>query len=111
MAYKDLEKKKATQKAYNEANKDKIKAYNEAYYEASKEKRKAHYEANKDKIKAYNEANKDKIKAQKKAYYEANSAYYIEKARFREKLLNKLQRPIWYNSKLVNNIYFNLYTL
>ena len=105
MAYKDLEKKKATQKAYNEANKDKIKAYNEAYYEASKEKRKAHYEANKDKIKAYNEANKDKIKAQKKAYYEANSAYYIEKARFREKLLNKLQRPIWYNSKLVNNIY------
>ena len=105
MAYKDLEKKKATQKAYNEANKDKIKAYNEAYYEASKEKRKAHYEANKDKIKAYNEANKDKIKAQKKAYYEANSAYYIEKARFREKVLNKLQRPSWYNSKLVNKIY------
>ena len=105
MAYKDLEKKKATQKAYNEANKDKIKAYNEAYYEASKEKRKAHYEANKDKIKAYNEANKDKIKAQKKAYYEANSAYYIEKARFREKLLNKLQRPSLYNSKLVNKIY------
>ena len=105
MAYKDLEKKKATQKAYNEANKDKIKAYNEAYYEASKEKRKAHYEANKDKIKAYNEANKDKIKAQKKAYYEANSAYYIEKARFREKVLNKLQRHSWYNSKLVNKIY------
>ena len=43
MAYKDLEKKKATQKAYNEANKDKIKADNEAYYEASNEKRKAKY--------------------------------------------------------------------
>ena len=94
MAYKDLEKKKATQKAYNEANKDKIKAYNEAYYEASKEKRKAHYEAN-----------KDKIKAQKKVYYEANSAKYIERATFRKKLLNKLQRPSWYNSKLVNKIY------
>ena len=65
---------------------------------AYKEKKKAYN-------KVYREANKDKIKVQKKAHYEANSAKYIEKARFREKLLNKLQRPIWYNSKLVNNIY------
>ncbi len=31
--------------------------------------------------------------AKNKAYYKANSAYYIEKARFRQKLLKKLQRP------------------
>ena len=55
--------------------------------------------------KAYTEANKDKVKAQKKVYYEANSAKYIERATFRKKLLNKLQRPSWYNSKLVNKIY------
>ena len=55
--------------------------------------------------KAYYEANKDKVKAQKKVYYEANSAKYIERATFRKKLLNKLQRPSWYNSKLVNKIY------
>ena len=92
MAYRD--KEKARQKAYYEANKDKVKAQKKAYREA-----------NKDKIKAYREANKDKVKAQKKAYYEANSAKYIERATFRKKLLNKLQRPSWYNSKLVNKIY------
>ena len=92
MAYRD--KEKARQKAYYEANKDKVKAQKKAYREA-----------NKDKIKAYREANKDKVKAQKKVYYEANSAKYIERATFRKKLLNKLQRPSWYNSKLVNKIY------
>ena len=139
MAYKDLEKKKAYDKAYFKANKDKILAQNKAWYEANKNEKKAYYEANKDKIKArkkayfkankdkilaqqkeyyeaskdkilarskaYNEANKDKILAQQKEYYEANSAYYIEKAIFRQNLLNKLQRPSWYNSKLVNKIY------
>ena len=98
MAYKDLEKKKAYDKAYFKANKDKILAQNKAWYEASKDKILA-------RSKAYNEANKDKILAQQKEYYEANSAYYIEKAIFRQNLLNKLQRPSWYNSKLVNKIY------
>ena len=103
MAYRD--KEKARQKAYYEANKDKVKAKKKAYREANKDKIKAYREANKDKIKAYREANKDKVKAQKKVYYEANSAKYIERATFRKKLLNKLQRPSWYNSKLVNKIY------
>ena len=121
MAYKDLEKKKATQKAYYEANKERLNAQSKAHYEANKDKRnaqsKAWYEANKDKYnqvnkdrikarkKAWYEANKDKIKAHTKVYYEANKASHIERAIFRQKLLNKLQRPSWYNSKLVNNIY------
>ena len=93
-AYRDKEKRKAYLKAYCEANKDKISAKKKAYYEANKEKKKAYYEANKEKRKVYD-----------KAYYEANRAKYIERARFRANLLNKLQRPSWYNFKLVNKIY------
>ena len=60
------EKKRVRDKAYREANKDKISDYREAYREANKDKisenKKAYYEANKEKIskynKAYNEANK-----------------------------------------------------
>jgi F0F1-type ATP synthase membrane subunit b/b' len=78
MAYKDPEKLKAHNKAYQEANKERLKAcreankekhkaYNEAYREANKEKEKAYREANKEKHKAYREANKltkaDKITA------------------------------------------------
>jgi len=63
-------------KAYYEANKEKISAHNKAYYEANKEKRsasnKAYQEANKEKILAYKEANKEKILAYKKVYYAAN---------------------------------------
>ena len=106
MPFKDPEKKKAWNKVYSrsyyEANKDKKKAYSKAYREANKEKilaqAKAYYEANKDEILAKN-------KVYSRAYYEANSAKYIERATFRKKLLNELQRPSWYNSKLVNNIY------
>jgi hypothetical protein len=79
-AYREANKEKiaAYQKAYREANKEKIKAKKKAHYEANKEKiaayQKAYYEANKEKIAAYQkahyDANKEKIKAQKKAYYE-----------------------------------------
>ena len=70
----------AQQKAWYEANKDKIAAWQKAYREANKDKvaaqQKAYREANKDKIaawqKAYREANKDKVAAQQKAWYEAN---------------------------------------
>ena len=40
MAYKDLEKKKAYDKAYFKANKDKILAQNKAWYEANKNDKK-----------------------------------------------------------------------
>ena len=65
MAYKDPEKRKAYDKAYREANKDKIRAQRKFYREANADKEKARH-------KAYREANKDKIKAQGKAYREAN---------------------------------------
>jgi hypothetical protein len=55
MPYKDPEKEKAYNKAYYEANKDKIKAYGKAYYEA-----------NKDKIKTYDKARYAKRKEEAK---------------------------------------------
>ena len=74
MPFRDKEKRaayiKVYNKAYREANKDKIKAYFEAYYEANKDKSKAYYEANK-------EANKGKVAARMKAYYEANKEKYF----------------------------------
>ncbi len=57
------------QKAYYEANKEKIAAKKKVYREANKEKIAA-------KSKAYREANKEKIAAKNKVWYEANKAYY-----------------------------------
>ena len=70
----------AQQKAYYEANKDKIAAQQKAWHEANKDRvaaqQKAWYEANKDRVaaqqKAWYEANKDRVAAQQKAYREAN---------------------------------------
>ena len=113
MPHKDPEKKKAYSKAHYEAKKEKKLAKQKAYREANKDEikaqKKAWCDANKEKIKAYDKAyrksNPERRKAICKKYYEANSAKYIERATFRKKLLNKLQRPSWYNSKLVNKIY------
>ena len=87
MAYKNKEKQKAyyqankekileRRKVYREANKDKISDINKAYRKANKEKiaeyQKAHYQANKEKIaeqkKAHYQANKEKIAEHQKAY-------------------------------------------
>ena len=85
---------KAYQKAYQEANKDKIREKRKAYREANKDKMKAYYQVNKDEViergKAYYEANKDKIREKRKEYYEANKdkakAYYeANKDKIREK--------------------------
>jgi len=75
-----IEQKKAHNKAYKKANKERILAQKKAYNEANKERilaqKKAHYEANKEQIlaqhKAYNEANKERISAYAKAYREAH---------------------------------------
>ena len=72
----------AQQKAYYEANKDKIAAQQKAWHEANKDRvaaqQKAWYEANKDRVaaqqKAYREANKDKIAAQQKCIALARKA-------------------------------------
>ena len=74
------EEKKAYDKAYREANREKIAAKEKAYREANREKiaigQKDWYEANKEKViaqrKVYREANKEKIAAKKKVYTEAN---------------------------------------
>ena len=95
----------AQQKEYREANKDKILAQQKAYREANRNKQKAYREANKDKIKAYCEANKDKFRVNHKAWALANYDKIREKNLLRSRLKNKLQRPSWYNSKLVNKIY------
>lgn len=52
--------------------KEERQKYNKAYGEANKDKIKGYYQASKDKIKEYNEANKDKRKEYQKEYYEAN---------------------------------------
>ena len=59
-------------KAYREANRDKIRERKKVYYETNRDKIKAYYETNRDKAKAYYEANKDRILEQRKAYREAN---------------------------------------
>ena len=73
MPLKCKEARRAYQKAYSEANKEKIKAYREANKEKLAVKKKVWG-------KAYREANKEKIAVKKKAYYQANKekvdAYY-----------------------------------
>ena len=111
------EKRKAYQKAYYQANKEKIKASqkanNKAYYEANKEEikasRKDYYQTNKEEKKAYSkawyEANKEKRKASSKAWYEANKekkkAYkrVYENKRLKEdpifRLLKNMRSGMW----------------
>ena len=75
-----MQDKKASDKKYYEANKEKLKAKMKAYYEANKEKIKADsrtwQEANKENrkayLKAYNEANRERMNAEKKAWAKAN---------------------------------------
>ena len=74
------EEKAALDKAYYEANKEKILAKRKEYRRTNKERiiayRKVYYEGNKEKIKtsvkAYREANKEKVKACREAWVEAN---------------------------------------
>jgi len=66
----------ARQKAYHDANREKVLAREKARYEANREKvlvrQKAYYEANREKMlayqKAYRAANREKDLARKKAY-------------------------------------------
>ena len=76
----ETKKRAAQQRAYREANKEKIAAQRRAYREANKEKiaaqQRAYYVANKEKLaaqrRAYYVANKEKVAAQRRAYREAN---------------------------------------
>ena len=68
------QKRAAQQKAYYEANREKLAEYKKAYYEANREKLAAQQ-------KAYREANREKLAAQQKAYYEANREKINERRR------------------------------
>jgi hypothetical protein len=98
------EEKKAYQKAYREANKDKINANAKAYREANKDKlaakAKAYYKANKDKRKAYREANKDKRKAYQQAYQKTNK----DKVNANAKAYHKAKRKTDHLFKLKGNL-------
>ena len=91
------EERAAKQKAYYEANKERIAAY----YEANKEKilarQKAYYEANKermlDKDKKYREANKEKVLARHKVYYEANKEKSAQR-KAKRRALKRKQIPV-----------------
>ena len=87
-AYYEANKEKIAErmKAYKAANKDKIAERMKAYYEVNKEKinerNTVYYEANKEKLleqqKAYKEANKDRLTEEKKAYKQANKEKLFE---------------------------------
>ena len=81
MAYSgNITERKAKQKAYTEANKEKLKASNKVWREANKDYlaayKKTYRKANPEKIKVYNktyaEANKEKLKASNKVWRDAN---------------------------------------
>ena len=80
-ALPDAKRKRAErQRAYYEANRDKVAERKRAYREANRDKvteyQRAYYEANRDKVterqRAYREANRNKVAERQRAYYEAN---------------------------------------
>jgi hypothetical protein len=111
----DKEKRKAYEKAYLEANKEKIAEKKKAYYQANKEKRKAYLEANKEKIaekkKAYRKANKEKIAEKKKAYRKANKEKIAEQHKaYREANKEKIAEYLnaYYKQRVKEDFLFRL---
>jgi hypothetical protein len=96
--HKDIEQKRAYDKARYAVNKEQRKAHQKAYREAHPEKialrKKAYYEANKDKVQAYQKANRERIAAQKKAYDLANPHIVIAKTA-RRRAAKLLRTPKW----------------
>ena len=86
---------KVRDKAYREANREKLKARKKAYRESNPEKIKAYREANREEMKAYREANREKLKALSKAYYEANR----EKISARQKVYKQSPRGKFFRVK------------
>jgi 5-methylcytosine-specific restriction endonuclease McrA len=93
MPYKDKEDKKASDKAYREANKEKRAAVNKAWREANPEK-----------VKAYWEANPEKKKAKDKAYREANLGK-VNALTAKHKAKKVAATPLWANLERIKEIY------
>ena len=91
-------RKKAYDKAYREANRDKEKARKKAYREANIDKTKAY---NKAYFKTYREANPDKLKAKDKAYREANR----DKINARQNNRTKIDIQYKLSRRLRNRLY------
>ena len=94
------------QKAYREANKEKIETYQKEYGEKNKEKLskyiKEYYTNNDDEIKErsrkYHTKNKESIKQRRKVYYDKNSSIFSDKNKeyrtiFSEKIKKHLKTP------------------
>lgn len=100
-------------RAYYEANKERIKEYTAANKERRKEWRKKHYEANKERISEYNKeyraANKELIKELAKKYYRKyprNSKKYYEANKEKIREYNKkyyAANKHWYNGEYLRN--------
>ena len=101
MAYK---KYKAYQKAYREANKEKIAEQQKAYREANREK------INKQ-AKEYREANKEAIKVRNALYRKKNKkviAEYKKNYQKKNKRKTSKQKLLWLQNKLKSNPFFRL---
>jgi len=99
MSHRDPEKKRACNRAYYQANREKLLASKRAYREANREKirarKRARYEANREKVlaygRAYRKANLEKVHAYERARYEANREKVIAYGRaYRKANLEKL---------------------
>jgi len=79
-------KRKAYQKAYNDAHKEERRAYREAHKEERSVSNKAYYLAHKEKLseysKAYHEAHREELKAKKKAYLEIHREAHKARCKF-----------------------------
>jgi len=110
MPYKDLEKNRASQRAYREKNKEKIKKQQKEYHQKNREKlriaslvynathkevRANYRDTHKEESKAYREKNKEKIKKQRDEYYQKNRETIIQKtSKYHQE--NKESRRKWY---------------
>jgi len=96
MPYKDLEKERASQRAYREKNKERIKKRQKEYHEKNREQLRlysleynathkevrANYRAtHKQENKAYREKNKERIKKQRDGYYQKNREAIIQRTK------------------------------
>jgi hypothetical protein len=90
-AYYEANREKVLEKerTYREANREKVLEYKRAYHEANREKiaeqKRAYYEANREKFlekeRKYREANREKVLLSKRTYREANREKVLEKDR------------------------------
>jgi hypothetical protein len=100
----EKERKAAYNKAYYEANKEKIKTRNAAYKKANKEKIR-------ETKKAYYEANKEKIKSQSVAHYAANKEMYLERVIKRKALKKKSIPKLLINCPVEKDRLYKVYKL